>query len=83
LQHLLLFVVISVVIIILYFLTPVIIITPHYNYSATTYHDLACYMMPSYGDLTEKKLSRHIISDYLQTDSLWNMNYAVLLALPC
>jgi len=56
LQHLLLFVVISVVdiIIILYFLTPVIIITPHYNYSATTYHDLACYMMPSYGDLTEK-----------------------------
>ena len=76
--------VLLIIIIILYFLTPVIIITPHYNYSATTYyHDLACYMMPSYGDLTEKKLSRHIISDYLQTDSLWNMNYAVLLALPC
>ena len=47
--------VLLIIIIILYFLTPVIIITPHYNYSATTYyHDLACYMMPSYGDLTEK-----------------------------
>jgi len=47
--------VLLIIIIILYFLTPVIIITPHYNYSATTYyHDLACYMMQSCGDLTEK-----------------------------
>ena len=62
-QHLLLFVVISVVIIILYFLTPVI--TPHYNYSATTYHDLACYMMPSYGDLTEKNYLQGTLSQII------------------
>ena len=39
--YLLLSVLLIIYIIILYFLTPVIlIITPHYNYSATTYHDL-------------------------------------------
>ena len=58
------------IIIILYFLTPVIIITPHYNYSAILIMILWWF---------DRLISAH----YLQTDSLWNMNYAVLLALPC
>ena len=61
--------VLLIIIIILYFLTPVIIITPHYNYSAILIMILWWF-------------DRIISAHYLQTDSLWNMNYAVLLALP-
>ena len=62
--------VLLIIIIILYFLTPVIIIiTPHTNYSAILIMILWWF-------------DRIISAHYLQTDSLWNMNYAVLLALP-
>ena len=77
--YLLLSVLLIIYIIILYFLTPVIlIITPHYNYSATTYHDLACYMMPSYGDLTEKNYLGTLLSQIIYKPihyGIWIMQF--------